>query len=236
MNQDGTGFTVANKNFRKPTKTDLVYFENSPDYCVMDKSAGKTQSSSHCPKAAPPPVPTRWRFPTRPAWQGCFGTPAPPPNARPRSGSPRPSAGVRARWSTQPGPGPLRSWQQRAQHGEGVRQRSPVPPPWPRAARAATRAVPQQAQAPTSSPQPLPSPWRPCRDFTAAKALASEASVAGGRSPSHQGQEPWGRGWRKHSNKMEKEHPDALSFLLQAPWARPVACATRCPAGRTAAR
>lgn len=52
MNQDGTGFTVANKNFRKPTKTDLVYFENSPDYCVMDKSAGKTWSSSHYPKAS----------------------------------------------------------------------------------------------------------------------------------------------------------------------------------------
>jgi len=45
MNQDGTGFTVANKNFRKPTKTDLVYFENSPDYCVMDKSAGTAKSS-----------------------------------------------------------------------------------------------------------------------------------------------------------------------------------------------
>lgn len=41
MNQDGTGFTVANKDFRKATKTDLVYFENSPDYCLQDKEAGK---------------------------------------------------------------------------------------------------------------------------------------------------------------------------------------------------
>lgn len=44
MNQDGTGFTVANKAFRKATKNDLVYFENSPDYCLQDKSAGKTVS------------------------------------------------------------------------------------------------------------------------------------------------------------------------------------------------
>lgn len=42
MNQDGTGFTVANKAFRKATKNDLVYFENSPDYCMQDKTVGKT--------------------------------------------------------------------------------------------------------------------------------------------------------------------------------------------------
>lgn len=42
MNQDGTGFAVANKAFRKATKNDLVYFENSPNYCLQDKSAGKT--------------------------------------------------------------------------------------------------------------------------------------------------------------------------------------------------
>ncbi|XP_029471813.1 protein Wnt-2 [Rhinatrema bivittatum] len=40
LNQDGTGFTVANKRFKKPTKTDLVYFENSPDYCIKDRLAG----------------------------------------------------------------------------------------------------------------------------------------------------------------------------------------------------
>lgn len=45
MNQDGTGFAVANKAFRKATKNDLVYFENSPDYCLQDKSAGKTAQS-----------------------------------------------------------------------------------------------------------------------------------------------------------------------------------------------
>lgn len=44
MNQDGTGFTVANKRFKKPTKNDLVYFENSPDYCIRDRDAGKFQT------------------------------------------------------------------------------------------------------------------------------------------------------------------------------------------------
>jgi len=44
MNQDGTGFTVANKRFKKPTKNDLVYFESSPDYCIRDRDVGKPPS------------------------------------------------------------------------------------------------------------------------------------------------------------------------------------------------
>uniref|UniRef100_A0A3B3TAI9 Protein Wnt n=1 Tax=Paramormyrops kingsleyae TaxID=1676925 RepID=A0A3B3TAI9_9TELE len=40
MNQDGTGFAVPKKALRKVTKSDLVYVESSPDYCLMDKVAG----------------------------------------------------------------------------------------------------------------------------------------------------------------------------------------------------
>ncbi|XP_006633328.1 protein Wnt-2 [Lepisosteus oculatus] len=40
MNQYGTGFTVAYRAFKKPTKNDLVYFENSPDYCIRDHEVG----------------------------------------------------------------------------------------------------------------------------------------------------------------------------------------------------
>ncbi|XP_033105613.1 protein Wnt-2b-A-like [Anneissia japonica] len=40
MNQDSTGIIVANKNHKTPTKSDLVYFESSPDYCVMNHKTG----------------------------------------------------------------------------------------------------------------------------------------------------------------------------------------------------
>ncbi|XP_043932882.1 protein Wnt-2b isoform X1 [Protopterus annectens] len=33
-------FTEVNKNSRKATKNDLIYFEPSPNYCVVDKEAG----------------------------------------------------------------------------------------------------------------------------------------------------------------------------------------------------
>lgn len=52
MDQDGTGFTVANKRFKKPTKNDLVYFENSPDYCIRDRDAGRSRIFG-----TPPPPP-----------------------------------------------------------------------------------------------------------------------------------------------------------------------------------
>lgn len=38
MDQDGTGFKVPNKNLKK---NELVYIENSPDYCLMDRAAGE---------------------------------------------------------------------------------------------------------------------------------------------------------------------------------------------------
>ena len=40
INQSGTDLIVANKDFKKPTKSDLVYFEESPDYCVYNPETG----------------------------------------------------------------------------------------------------------------------------------------------------------------------------------------------------
>ncbi|XP_028841946.1 protein Wnt-2 [Denticeps clupeoides] len=40
MNQYGTGFSGAPLRFNRPTKNDLVYFEDSPDYCIRDHESG----------------------------------------------------------------------------------------------------------------------------------------------------------------------------------------------------
>lgn len=41
QNAGRTELMVANKNHKKPTKYDLVYFDKSPDYCVEDLRLGK---------------------------------------------------------------------------------------------------------------------------------------------------------------------------------------------------
>ncbi|KAK6177361.1 hypothetical protein SNE40_015479 [Patella caerulea] len=40
INQAGTGLIVANRNHKRPTRSDLVYFETSPDYCIKDIEIG----------------------------------------------------------------------------------------------------------------------------------------------------------------------------------------------------
>lgn len=42
VNQYGTGFTAAHAHFKRPSKNDLVYLEDSPDYCIRDHESGRT--------------------------------------------------------------------------------------------------------------------------------------------------------------------------------------------------
>ena len=51
MNQDGTGLIVANRNYKKPTRKDLVYLESSPDYCLNDLSIGRYQNRTNSTSA-----------------------------------------------------------------------------------------------------------------------------------------------------------------------------------------
>lgn len=51
VNQYGTGFTAAHTHFKQPGKYDLVYLEDSPDYCIRDQESGGNQIahvSLHC--------------------------------------------------------------------------------------------------------------------------------------------------------------------------------------------
>lgn len=41
VNQYSTGFTAAHTHFKRPSKNDLVYLEDSPDYCVRDHESGE---------------------------------------------------------------------------------------------------------------------------------------------------------------------------------------------------
>ncbi|MED6258432.1 Protein Wnt-2 [Ataeniobius toweri] len=41
VNQYGTGFTATHTHFKRPSKNDLVYLEDSPDYCIRDPQSGK---------------------------------------------------------------------------------------------------------------------------------------------------------------------------------------------------
>ena len=41
VGQDGDKLTVVNQNHKRHTRSDLIYFEQSPDYCVRDPNTGQ---------------------------------------------------------------------------------------------------------------------------------------------------------------------------------------------------
>lgn len=43
VNQYGTGFTTAHTHYKQPGKNDLVYLEDSPDYCIRDQESGGSE-------------------------------------------------------------------------------------------------------------------------------------------------------------------------------------------------
>jgi len=40
--QDSNRLVVANRNHKKPTRSDLIYLEQSPDFCDFDPHAGQS--------------------------------------------------------------------------------------------------------------------------------------------------------------------------------------------------
>lgn len=56
VNQYGTGFTAAHAHFKRPSGNDLVYLEDSPDYCVWDPESGTRRRPSRGGGYAPLPL------------------------------------------------------------------------------------------------------------------------------------------------------------------------------------
>ncbi|XP_054878659.1 protein Wnt-2 isoform X2 [Poeciliopsis prolifica] len=53
VNQYGTGFTAAHTHFTRPSKNDLVYMEDSPDYCIRDPQSGSMGTAGRlCSRAS----------------------------------------------------------------------------------------------------------------------------------------------------------------------------------------
>ena len=41
MNQEGNALMIANTHHKRATRSDLVYLEESPDYCLQDPALGQ---------------------------------------------------------------------------------------------------------------------------------------------------------------------------------------------------